>query len=147
MYVFEMIDIVKKLSYKGAKDFCTLTPITTGLSDDLLMMDLKVAIKIKDRTTGKSNRIYRHHVFQADELRQMSETRLIRAVKDLLVTLEIHEVEEQLIYCGKRVYDPHAVLTGTDVAQEKKDEAGREEQIKKHIVKQLNDHISQNKEL
>jgi hypothetical protein len=136
----EMLGIVKKLSYKGEKEFCFIGSTWGGADGNEHMMDLKVFITIKDRITGEDRRIYRHHVFQEDELKQMTETRLLRAVRDLLIWLESHEVEEQLIYGTRRVFDPHAPLAGgTNVVKEKKQHEKKINDFKKQVVKQLNE--------
>lgn len=142
-YTYELFDIVKKLSYKGDKEFCKLRIIEIPEKEEF-MLDLMVYINIKDRLTNEETRIYRHHVFQHDELKQMTETRFLRAVRDLLIWLESHEVEEQLIYGTRRVFDPHAPLAGgTNVVREKKKHLKDTENLKKNVVKQLN----QNKDL
>jgi hypothetical protein len=140
MNVIDMIHVLKELSYKGQKDFCFVGSTWGGVNGDEHMADLKVFIDIKDRITGEDRRIYRHHVFQEDELKQMTETRLLRAVRDLLIWLESHEVEEQLIYGNRRVFDPHAPLAGgTNIIKEKKQYDKMIEGVKKQIVKQFNE--------
>lgn len=143
MYSYEVTDILNKLTYKGKKNFWKFTPIE---SDKGLLFDLLVRIDVKDRISGKKTGIYKHHVFQQDEIKMMTETRILRTVKELLYLLETHEIDEQLIYGDMRVFDPHQVLYGTNVINEKEREEKRLQEVKAQVIQQLNEHKAQESE-
>jgi hypothetical protein len=132
----EISDVLKDLVYKGKKLVYKLRIVNFG---EEIGFDIMVKINVKDRTNDKKTGLYTHYTYGPEERKWMTGPNLIRRVKVMLQYLETHEVEEQLLYKGMRVFDPHSkVLEGPYVEDERKIEADKIVQIKQQVVEQMN---------
>lgn len=133
----EICKTMRSIKYKGPEGFgwkvqhVWFGEISQGF-------DIRVYIAVKDRVGGEIDKLYTHYTYGPEEVEFMSPMAIVRRVKAMLIYLESHEVEEQLLYKGRRVFDPHhPKLTGPNVKREKRIYAEKMSATKKAIVKQL----------
>ena len=125
-----IVKTLKLLTYKDRKDFFKVTTVYFG---DDRGFDIEVNVNVKDRTTGEDDVLWTHYTYCPREVPYMKPANVVKRVKTMLQYLETHEVEEQLLYRGMRVFDPHnTVLRGPNVQRER--ENARQEAINESLA-------------
>lgn len=138
MNYIDIIEILDSLSYKGKKKFYRIYSID---SEDGELLELNVFINVKDRVTGKRDKVFKRYVLIPEEIKVLTKASLVRRVKEMLVYLETHEVEEQLLVNDERVFDPHSKeLRGPNVHHEKIAQENKLSSFKQKIFKQLQEY-------
>lgn len=131
----EIVTVLKDISYKGDKDFFTVTPVVYG---EEMGFDITVRLPINDKTTGEETTIYTHYTYGPREIKALTYSNIVRRVKSMFMYLETHEVEEQLLYQGMRVFEPHTKdLYGPLVSDEKVQHETKMSALKSEIIKKL----------
>ena|ERR1700722_8864334 len=128
--------VMRSLTYKGPKGFgWQVQAVWFG---DEKGFDIRVYIAVNDRLGGDLDKLYTHYTYGPEEVSMMNPEAIVRRVKAMLIYLESHEVEEQLLYKGRRVFDPHRPkLIGPNVKREKRIYAEKIANTKTEIIKQL----------
>lgn len=135
MNIREVKEVLDQIEYKGRKKFYELTPIMFGSEYGY---HITVKIPVRDRLTGKREKIYTHYTYTPTEMHNLKAPNIVKRVKTMLQYLESHEVEENLLFKGMRVFDPHPdELSGPNVEEEKKDEEAWQLYQKGKILQEL----------
>jgi hypothetical protein len=134
----EIVKVLKSITYKGhkAKGMIFISPVWYG---DEKGYDVRVRIDVKDRVTGEdAGGLYTHYTYGPEEVERMTPSNIVRRVKSMLIYLESHEVDENLLYKGRRVFDPHREkLEGPFVKRELKKHNAKLIELKKKVIEQL----------
>lgn len=136
MKLEEIIKTMKSIKYKGPKGFgWKVQHVWFGTDHG---WDIRVYIKIQDRVGGNLEMLYTHYTYGPEEIQFMTPISIVRRVKAMLIYLETHEVEEQLLYKGRRVFDPHKEkLEGPFVNRELKKHNEKVVELKRKVIEQL----------
>ena len=107
MTYVEMMTVLGSTTYEGRRDFWEFRPIKI---DDKKAYELLVSIRVIERHTEEEDKLWKRYVIFPDELKILTKSGLLRRVRDLLVQLQSHEVEEQILFNNKRIFDPHSEI-------------------------------------
>lgn len=145
MDLTQIKEVLNDMAYKGKSLKTILRKVEytfkneEGVSYQRYGLDVEIHIQVKDRVTNEEGGLYTHYVYNPSELEVLHPALLIRRVKSMLMYLETHEVEENLIFRDHRVFDPHREdLPGTDLMEELGEHLAKIDSLKKKIAEQLN---------
>jgi hypothetical protein len=138
MELADIVGVLKSITYKGHKADGMLFATTVWFGDEK-GYDIRIRIEVNDRTTGEdAGGLYTHYTYGPEEVKHLEPSNIVRRVKSMLIYLETHEVEEQLLYKGRRVFDPHRPkLVGPLVKTERRMQIKRLEEVKKSVIAQM----------
>lgn len=142
MQLVDIQRVLRQIRYKGSRLIFSVQEVMY-IDGEKAGYDVMVRINVKERTTGKDDYVYTHYVFGPAEVPYITPARIIHKVRTMLHFLETHESDEQLLYRGRRVFDPHrSNLTGPYIVREKRVMAERLEKVKTEVARQMNNYKS-----
>ena len=70
---------------------------------------VSVRLKVRDRDTGRPMPLAYVQCFHIEELKRVADEYIVRRIRNMVIEAMIHEVDECLLFKGKRIFDPHEI--------------------------------------
>jgi hypothetical protein len=108
----EMHEILGALTYEGQTNFWRLNQVDMNVEGEGIETGFRVlaCIRIIDREDGEETTLWRSTYISPEHHKKLTPSNLVKIVREMLIYLVLHEVDEQILYDGKRLFDPHTEI-------------------------------------
>ena len=108
----QMHEILSSLTYEGQPNFWRINQVTMDVEGEgpQVAYRLLACIRIIDREDGEETTLWRSTYISPEHHQKLTPSNLVKIIREMLVYLVLHEVDEQILYNGKRLFDPHTEI-------------------------------------